>query len=1170
MNLAWLAILGVFLLVAGLCTLAYDTVRRKKGSNPYPYPDYATTSLDETAIQPTPKPKPVPSPPQAASTPAPRRTTARLLSKRLALPGVLKRVPPDQSNSSNAPSQAAQPRSDLLTRILLAIPRRAFVLIVLGSFVLIAMSLAILTAGANTPQQPPGTVIVGISPFVGQSTGGQSSSLADYIIRSATAGGLPNLVVRSSRISPANAEAAEAERARLGADFLIWGDYGPQGAITVELTLSPQFGPEQAVWQAFSDPDMGALVLPQRSVIFLPPGKGIDPIVPLTLGLAHLKLGDYADAADAAWGAQATIDDAGGTGQFARLVEAIARVGASDNTNCIAAVDLIEKAGAPPPEALLARAESRLYLQDYTAATDDSSRVIGERAASDLALSRAYLLRARARYTVGDLTDALADLDESARLDPHNLRVKLDRAEVLYRQAKPTEAASQLDALIKGAPNAAPAYRLMGLVRLMLGQPEEALKPLGSAANLYGNSISGLRTEEAQAEATGDSGSARRATDGIVSLNRALAGVNLYEGMAYADIARKEPKESFLGGIWRGIRGEPATWERGIAKMQEAQKLDPRRPDIPLQIGALYTQQGDYAKAAEALQQARSLDPSGPEPYMALARLQESQGQPKEAIATLDDLLSHSPRYYPAYETMYRLYTGMADAASAQSTLQRAVAIQPQTTYDHLWRGKFLQTLNRKDEAEADLRTAATDPALWEAHLHLGQILADEGRNPDALAEFQAVLSTEPDNEVALLSAGRLLVLAGQPDDAQKLFERLEGVAPANVDCHIALLQLLLSKGDVARAIAEGRRAVVAGDTRADAHFFLGLAFETKGDWPAASAEYRAATERDQNDFQAFLSLARSLFHEDRYADSIDVSNKTIALRADDPQPYRWKAEAQFALGDVDGALSSLGSALRLRPADADALALTSRAYGAKGDELSAIEYAKQATQANPQNPAGQLALGEIELAKGRPQEALQAFGTALEVADAGMWAQAMTGQGRAYDVLGDKNKALQSFAAAAAKYPNAAEPHLYAGNLYVEQSRWDDSLSEYRRAVQLRPNWPLALYYLGKAYLQRKDLPNAQSAFAKAVQYSPGMIEAWFGLGIAHRDQGHHNEAIDALTRATGLNANYAEAWLYLGLTYEETGNRQSAADAFTHARDTASDPSVKQQADEGLARVR
>ena len=912
------------------------------------------------------------------------------------------------------------------------------------------------------------------------------------------------------------------------------------------------------------------MTLPTSASIVFRPGAATDPLVPLSLALADFKLGKYSAAADAAWGAQETLNQAGDTGEFARLVEAEARLAQGKYSDSITDLEEVEQSAPSWDEALIARALDELYLDEHDNAISDCASVISDRSAGDAILAKAYLIRARARSTGGDLTGALSDLEESGRLDPTSLGVHLARAEIYYTQAMPNQAATELGLVIAAEPGAAPPYRQMGLVRLMMGQPQDALGALDSGYALYSGWISQLRAQEAQANAVGATSSAQEATAGILDLNSKLAEVALYQGMAWADIARSEPKESFLAGIWRGIRGEPTDAQRALTKMQEAQRLDPHRPDVPLQIGSLYKEQGDYADATRFLTQARDLDPGAPEPYMALAQVEAAQSQPNQAIATLDALIARSPAYYPAYDQLHTLYVATGDNAAAQAVLEQAIAVTPQSSSDHLWHGEFLTALGRLDEAEGELRVAGQDPQLWNAHLLLGQLLLKSNRGPEALAEFQAVLAAQPDNAVALLEAGKLLVLAGKQDDAQTLLIRLTAVAPANVDGHLALLQLLLSKQDPGDAINEGNKAVALDDSRSDAHYFLGLAFESGGDWHDASGQYAIATQRDPKNFQAFINLERSLFMEDRYSDSISAATAALSLRPDSAEAYRWKAQSELSLGETDKALSTLTTLLGLAGSDADALALTSRVYAARNDQSSALGYAQRAIDAGPNNPAGQLALGDIDLQEGKAQDALQAYQSIATMGDAHAQSLAISGEGRAYFSLGDSQKALQLYDLAAQRDPHAGEPYLYMGSLYSAAGRWDEAFQAYHRAVELRPNWPLALYYLGENYLQQKDLQNAQAAFAKATTFSPNMVDAWFGLGIADRGQGHSKDAIDALTKATGLNGNYAEAWLYLGLSYEENGQQAEAASAFLQAKNTSNDPNIMSQAEQGLARVR
>jgi tetratricopeptide (TPR) repeat protein len=248
-------------------------------------------------------------------------------------------------------------------------------------------------------------------------------------------------------------------------------------------------------------------------------------------------------------------------------------------------------------------------------------------------------------------------------------------------------------------------------------------------------------------------------------------------------------------------------------------------------------------------------------------------------------------------------------------------------------------------------------------------------------------------------------------------------------------------------------------------------------------------------------------------------------------------------------------------------LALVSRAYLAAGDNASAVAYGMEASDRGPWSAQ---ALGEAHLAGGRPRQALDEFGRAVELTTGTDQAIALTGRGRAFAGLNEPDRAQTAFADALRADPRAAEPHLYAGLLSEQLGLADRALTEYRAAVRARPNWPAALYRLGRAYLQRGDLRNAEAALAKAAEHSPNMVDAWLGLGIARRNQGSTGAAVDALAKAVQLNPGHAEAWLYLGLSYEEAGARAEAIAAFERARDASGGTDVRAQAEEGLARVR
>jgi tetratricopeptide (TPR) repeat protein len=1032
-----------------------------------------------------------------------------------------------------------------------------------------ALTLALMPWGRGQAGNAKG-VVVGIAPFVVAENEPQPSApLAEYIMQAVAARGYDNVTLRVAA-SPISTEAqADAERERLGADFLIWGDVGPAGDFTATVTLHPLFAPRQRQWQLYTETDVGTLILPQHSRIGLPASLGTDPLVPLASALIALREGDYRGAVTYAGGAGATLADGGGVGDFPRLLEATSAVAAGDPQRAVGLFDALEAEGRLGPEGAANRAIARLMLPDYSGAIMGAEQVLNSREAPNRATARAYLVRARARIRSGSsYAQAISDLDEAARRDPTYPLYRLDKAEAFYRQAQPDAARTELSALTSQWWDAAPAYRLAGLVHLMLGRPDDAFAPLDKAAELYTAWLAEMRGEETAAQVEGDAARAQAATEAILKLNRELATVHLYGGMAWADKAGTEPPESFLGGVWRNIRGEPTTYERAIRRMEEASRLDPNRADVAVQMGNVYVAMGDARRGAEALDRARALDPTAPEPYMALARLQEAQGNPREAIARITELVGNAAHFYPAYEELYRLYKGLGDEGGAQAALASALSVAPRMPADNLWHGKFLRILGRNEEAIREFNAALADPELWEAHVNLGELLEEAGRSPDALEEFQQALAKQPNDPRALLGAGRLLVLAGETNEAEKLFSRLTSLAPHNVDGHIAYSQLRLQRGDLNGALESAKRAVEAGPSRADTHFYLGVAHEAREEWGEAASSFKATLERDAGHFEALIRLARSLLMADRPAESVEVAGRAVEMRGGDPQAHRWLAEARLGTGDPTGALQSLSRALELRPGWPEALALASRAYLLGDDLNNAISYAGAALEGNPRDPASHAALGDALVAQGRYIEAIVAFDAALGVSPRDP--AVLTGKGRAQAASGDHIAALATFAQALQADDRSAEAYLYSARSYEALGNLEEAYRRYARAAELRPNWAEALVDLGNAQLARGEGDRALNSFERATKAAPNMASAWVGFGMSLRRQGRLPEATEAHLQATRLDDGNPDAWLNLGLTLEERGDKVSAQQAFTNALNRATGDSVRRQAESGLERVK
>jgi hypothetical protein len=368
MDLGCLAVVGALLLVLGIATLLFERARRKRASAPYLFPDRTTALIEEdpdaTPIQPR----------SAFSRPAPKATGPKPSAPGLIFISKIRTLGSVQSHSRKR-SVTTVPGTQRATMPRMGRGLMAFALV---SVLVFAVAIVVTLATTSGPQAAPRSgVVVGIAGFESAAPeAGLKETLANDILRSLAASGNADVAVRVTQANPLTPEQAEAERARLGADFLWWGDMGPSGAITASIAFAPGFSAGQQTWQRYTELDTGALIFPQAARVYLAPGAGIDPLVPLTLALAYLRAGDYSAAATAAYGAQATLDDGNGSGEIARFTEATANVAAGQPDKAVPLFQLMELAGSAWPESMVNLGVAHLGMSNWGDARAAAERAI--------------------------------------------------------------------------------------------------------------------------------------------------------------------------------------------------------------------------------------------------------------------------------------------------------------------------------------------------------------------------------------------------------------------------------------------------------------------------------------------------------------------------------------------------------------------------------------------------------------------------------------------------------------------------------------------------------------------------------------------------------------------------------------------------------------------------
>ena len=160
-----------------------------------------------------------------------------------------------------------------------------------------------------------------------------------------------------------------------------------------------------------------------------------------------------------------------------------------------------------------------------------------------------------------------------------------------------------------------------------------------------------------------------------------------------------------------------------------------------------------------------------------------------------------------------------------------------------------------------------------------------------------------------------------------------------------------------------------------------------------------------------------------------------------------------------------------------------------KTDE--AYLHFQAAAEINPLDPMSRSNLGAYLQEHGHMAEAIEKYNRVITLtSDPGLLAATYANLGAAYRKLGEDEKARTSYDQALQLNPNQYNVYLGLGELLEKQSRLDDAISNYSKAVELRPT-DTGFLLLGRALERTGRRSEALAAYQAALKLSPEMPEA-------------------------------------------------------------------------------
>jgi len=632
--------------------------------------------------------------------------------------------------------------------------------------------------------------------------------------------------------------------------------------------------------------------------------------------------------------------------------------------------------------------------------------------------------------------------------------------------------------------------------------------------------------------------------------------------MALRDLpaARQAVDKADAAGVTPETQMIRARMAETVGNDEQALKLvDALLKDAPNHDGAWHLKgqlhermPGGTAQAQEAYTKAITINPKN---FLALAStvgIQMRNKDYKPARAGLDAMRKLNPNAFMTYyyDGQLKFVDGNYTAARAQ--FQAALNIAPESALGLLASGMNELKLKSYAFAESQLaRVVQLEPANIEARFYLARASLAQGKPEQASATLAPLLAAATPLPEVLLVAAQARLLQGDPKGAEQLLARASKLHADNNSVRMALALANLAKGNTDAGIQELER-ISASSEESDADMLLINAHIARKAYPAAltaiqtlerkqpesaapfdfrgqvllksgdKVEARKAFEAALKKDPKYLSAVANLVTLDMLDGKPEQARQRLEEQAkrDPSNPDLHLALATWALqtgGSPQAILVELDKAIQADPRNVRARLMLIEQYNKAGDPNRALEAARAADAAIPDNallneslaralarsgdtrqalathlkltriaptdPVGYLGQANLMIANKDPAGAIKVLQQLLAFAPANIDAKRLTAQAAMLQKQPDKALAMARELQRDA--PSNPLGFILEGDVQLDQKRWDQAAAVYRTAMA-KPNGESVITRLYTALVSGNKPDEAKQVATEWIKQHP------------------------------------------------------------------------------------
>ncbi len=145
---------------------------------------------------------------------------------------------------------------------------------------------------------------------------------------------------------------------------------------------------------------------------------------------------------------------------------------------------------------------------------------------------------------------------------------------------------------------------------------------------------------------------------------------------------------------------------------------------------------------------------------------------------------------------------------------------------------------------------------------------------------------------------------------------------------------------------------------------------------------------------------------------------------------------------------------------------------------------------------------------------------------------------------------------AAAKTSPSSPQNHNNLGDLYGRHGDYEKAIEEFKRAIELNPEYADAFHNLANTYQQMGKIDLAIENYKKATEFNPKLWQSWQNLAAIYFEKQDYLSASQAMENAVKAKPDEAILYLNLGVIYQKLGKIEQANQAFQKAQEFKTRP--------------